>query len=54
MDFAQFDKRGYPVVSAQGGYTDWAGHYDATAAGGLDHPFLDAFKGIEWDEFRLG
>jgi len=35
MDFAPFDERGYPVVSAQTGYGEWAGHYDATVAAGL-------------------
>ena len=36
MDFTPFDKRGYPVVSAQTGYGEWAGHYEATVAAGLD------------------
>jgi SAM-dependent methyltransferase len=50
MDFAPFDKRGYPVVSAQTGYGEWAGHYEATVAAGLDRPLLDALKRIHWHD----
>jgi hypothetical protein len=52
MDFTPFDKRGYPVVSAQTGYGEWAGHYDATVAAGLDRPLLDALKGAPWDDIK--
>src|SRR5262249_44275215 len=52
MDFTPFDKRGYPVVSAQTGYGEWADHYDATVAAGLDRPVLDALKGIPWENVR--
>ena len=36
MDFSLFDRRGYPVVSVERGYAEWAGSYDATEAVGLD------------------
>ena len=52
MDFAPFDKRGYPVVSAQTGYGEWAGHYDATVAAGLDRPLLEALKSLPWDDTK--
>jgi hypothetical protein len=52
MDFTPFDKRRYPVVSAQTGYAEWAGHYEATVAAGLDRPLLDALKGIRWDDIE--
>jgi predicted TPR repeat methyltransferase len=52
MDCAPFDKRRYPVVSAQTGYAEWAGHYEATVAAGLDRPLLDALKGIRWDDMK--
>jgi SAM-dependent methyltransferase len=48
MDFDPFDKRGYPVVSAETGYGEWADHYEATVAAGLDRPLLDNLKSIEW------
>jgi SAM-dependent methyltransferase len=53
MDFAPFDKRGCPVVSAQTGYAEWAGHYEATVAAGLDRPLLDALKGVRWDDIEM-
>jgi predicted TPR repeat methyltransferase len=53
MNFAPFDKRGYPVVSAQTGYEEWADHYDATVAAGLDRPLLDALKGIPWHDIKM-
>lgn len=41
MDFSLFDGRGYPVISVDMGYAEWANHYDATVAAGLDRPLLD-------------
>jgi SAM-dependent methyltransferase len=53
MDFAPFDKRGYPVVSAQTGYREWANHYEATVAAELDRSLLDALKtSIDWNNVR--
>jgi trans-aconitate methyltransferase len=52
MDFAPFDKRGYPVVSAQTGYGEWSGQYEATVAAGLDRPLFDALKTIRWDNIK--
>lgn len=52
MDFTPFDKHGYPVVSGQTGYGEWAGHYEATVAAGLDRPLLDALKGTPWNDTK--
>jgi SAM-dependent methyltransferase len=53
MDFAPFDKRGYPIVSAQSGYGEWASHYEATVAAELDRPLLDALKtSMDWKNVR--
>ena len=48
MDFFLFDRRGYPVVSVERGYAEWAGSYDATVAVGLDRPLLDSLTSIGW------
>jgi predicted TPR repeat methyltransferase len=40
-------------VSAQTGYGEWAGHYDATVAAGLDRPLLDAIQGIPWHDIKM-
>lgn len=52
MDFAPFDKRGYPVVSAQTGYGEWAGHDEATVAAGLDRPLLQSLKLVDWNHVK--
>jgi len=44
MDFSSFDRRGYPGVSVEEGYADWANDYDATVTAGLDQPLLDALN----------
>lgn len=48
MDFAQFDKRGYPVVNVRTGYGEWAADYETTVAAGLDRPLLNSLKTINW------
>src|SRR5262249_50228084 len=52
MDFAHFDKRNYPVVSARSGYGEWAEHYDSTVAEGLDRPLLGALRSVDWPGVR--
>ena len=44
MDFSLFDRRGYPVISIEHGYAEWASNYDATVAAGLDGPLLESFE----------
>lgn len=48
MDFAPFDRRGYPVVDAATGYGEWAAHYEDTVAVGLDRPLLAQLTSIDW------
>jgi hypothetical protein len=48
MDFAPFDKRGYPLVSAPAVYAEWACDYEATVATGLDRPLLEALSSIDF------
>jgi SAM-dependent methyltransferase len=48
MDFSPFDKRGYPIVNARIGYGEWAAHYEATVATGLDRPLLDHLASPDW------
>jgi len=52
MDFSLFDRRGYPVVSVERGYAEWAGSYDATVTVGLDRPLLDSLTSIPWRHVR--
>lgn len=53
MDFSAFDRRGYPVVSVQTGYAEWADDYDATVTSGLDQPLLDLLTSVDWQQVRL-
>jgi len=53
MDFSMFDRRGYPTVSVQAGYAEWADDYDATVTSGLDHPLLDLLTSVDWQRVRL-
>lgn len=52
MDFSPFDRRGYPVVSVEAGYAEWANTYDATVPAGLDQPLLDSLTSVNWRQVR--
>lgn len=52
MEFALFDRRGYPVVSVEAGYGEWAHSYDATVATGLDEPLLNSLTSVDWGKVR--
>src|SRR5215831_16885303 len=52
MDFSLFDRRGYPVISIEHGYAEWASNYDATVAAGLDGPLLESLTSIDWRRVR--
>src|SRR5262250_2850008 len=52
MDFAPFDRRGYPVVSVTKGYGEWAAQYDDTVAASLDRTLLPALRRVEWSRVR--
>jgi len=51
MDFAPFDKRGYPMVAARVGYAEWAADYEATVAASLDQPLLERLTSPAWIKF---
>ena len=46
--FSPFDKRGYPTINPRIGYGEWAAHYEATVATGLDRPLLDHLTSPDW------
>ena len=52
MDHSFFDSRGYPIVSVQAGYGEWAGHYDETVAAGLDRPLLERLTSVNWSQVK--
>src|SRR5260370_31386950 len=52
MDFSLFDRRGYPVVSVEAGYAEWASDYDSTVAAGLEEPLLESLTSVNWREVR--
>src|SRR5260370_12310387 len=52
MDFSLFDRRGYPVVSVEAGYAEWASDYDSTVAAGLDEPLLESLTSVNWRQVR--
>ena len=52
MKFAPFDKRHYQVVSVETGYGEWAEHYEATVAAGLDRFILEALTVIRWGQMK--
>jgi SAM-dependent methyltransferase len=52
MDHSLFDSRGYPIVSVETGYGEWAEHYDETVAVGLDRPLLERLASVNWSQVR--
>jgi SAM-dependent methyltransferase len=52
MDFSLFDRRRYPVVSAQAGYAEWAENYEDTVALGLDRPLLLRLTSVNWSQVQ--
>lgn len=52
MEFSLFDRRGYPIVSVETGYAEWASDYDATVTAGLDQPLLDSLTSVNWRQVR--
>src|SRR5690242_15020254 len=53
MDFAPFDRRGYPNVNARIGYSEWAADYEATVATGLDRPLLNQLTSPQWSKLAI-
>lgn len=52
MDFSLFDRRRYPVVSAQAGYAEWAENYEDTVTLGLDRPLLLRLTSVNWSQVQ--
>jgi hypothetical protein len=50
MDFASLDRRGYPVVSVEAGYAEWANHYDATVTAGLEYVNWPVSFALAWSK----
>jgi SAM-dependent methyltransferase len=49
-DFATFDQRGYPTVSAREGYGAWQPSYDDTVLDLMDLLLLDRLETIRWSD----
>ncbi|WGF87171.1 class I SAM-dependent DNA methyltransferase [Marinivivus vitaminiproducens] len=48
MKFASFDIRGYPTVTVQDGYREWADSYEATVLDLMDLRLLDRLRAVPW------
>jgi len=51
-DFAVFDQRGYPTVSAREGYRDWVPTYESTVEDAMDLALLDRIESVDWAGVR--
>ena len=51
-DFARFDRRHYPTVTAREGYEAWAPTYEATVEDVMDLALLERIGSIDWE--RVG
>ena len=49
-DFARFDTRHYPTVSAREGYREWTPTYEATVEDAMDLALLEKVKSIAWNK----
>jgi len=52
MEFKNFDKRNYPVVSAKEGYGEWAKTYESSVPDLLDLQILDSISSVQWREHK--
>jgi SAM-dependent methyltransferase len=48
-DFARFDRRHYPMVSAREGYDAWAPTYEETVEDVMDLALLERIGSVDWD-----
>jgi SAM-dependent methyltransferase len=49
LDFSQFDRRHYPIVSVREGYREWLGSYESTVEDEMDLVLLDALESVRWE-----
>jgi len=47
-DFADFDERNYPTVSAREGYGAWTPTYESTVEDAMDHALLERITSVAW------
>ena len=50
LEFAHFDRRGYPTVSAREGYGEWVPSYERTVEDEMDLVLLAALESVSWKE----
>ena len=48
LEFAHFDRRRYPTVSAREGYGEWVPSYESTVEDEMDLVLLDALESVPW------
>jgi SAM-dependent methyltransferase len=48
MDYALFDRRGYPTLGVRDGYGEWAESYETVVQDEMDLRLLDRVAGIDW------
>ncbi len=48
LEFAYFDRRRYPTVSAREGYGEWVPSYETTVEDEMDLVLLDALESVPW------
>jgi SAM-dependent methyltransferase len=53
MEHTIFDKRGYPIVDVQQGYSEWVGTYEQTVQDEMDLRLLDGLQTVHWSALRL-
>lgn len=52
MDHRAYDKRKYPIVGVQAGYSEWVRTYEQTVCGEMDLRLLDRLTGVDWPAHR--
>jgi SAM-dependent methyltransferase len=50
MDFASFDRRGYPTLGVADGYSEWAKTYDATVLDLMDLALFERLERPYWSD----
>jgi SAM-dependent methyltransferase len=48
LEFAHFDRRRYPTVSAREGYGEWVPSYETTVEDEMDLVLLDSLESVPW------
>lgn len=48
MDYAPFDRRGYPTLAVRDGYGEWAASYESVVQDEMDLRLLERIEAIDW------